>query len=726
MDPRNALGRARREGRNTLDEAESKALLARYGVPTVGERVAASPEAAAEAARELGFPVALKGLGPALSHKSERGLVRLGLRGSGEVAEAAREISAAGGEDVRGFLVQPMVPGLREFLLGLYRDPDFGPVVVFGVGGVLAEGLRDAALALAPLTGAEASELLDGLRARALLGPFRGEAAVDREALVRAALGLSRLGGEHPEIAEIDVNPLRVRPDGSLAAVDALVVLGDEIRREPRERVSPGALARLFHPRSVAFVGATGTLGKWGHSLMTNTLAGGFQGAVYPVNPRGGTIAGRRVLPTVEDLPEGVDLAVVSVPAEAVGPVVTQLGARGVRSAVVVSSGFGEAGAEGQALQEELVRTARKAGVTLIGPNTMGILNPHLRFYATGAHVRPRPGSTALLSQSGNMGVQLLSFAEAQGIGIRAFCGTGNEAMVGVEDFLEALETDELTGAAVLYLEGVKEGRRFFESAQRLGRRKPLVALKGGRTGAGQRAAASHTGALAGDARVFAAACRQAGVVLVDQPTDLLDASAAFTALPLPRGPRVAVMTWGGGWGVVAADACAELGLEVPALDPGVQCRLDRLLPAYWSRTNPVDLVGEPSPDLPAEVLEELLAWEGADAVIHLGILGREQFLRAGVVSAREADPEQPPAMLAAAEAYATRYEAASRTAIAALASRYGKPVVGVTLLPEPTGRTLLDAERGAGRILAFPTPERAARVLARLWEYRRFRMRQA
>jgi len=175
---------------------------------------------------------------------------------------------------------------------------------------------------------------------------------------------------------------------------------------------------------------------------------------------------------------------------------------------------------------------------------------------------------------------------------------------------------------------------------------------------------------------------------------------------------------------VVAADACAELGLEVPPLDDRVRGPLDALLPPYWSRTNPVDLVGEPGPELPARVLEELLAWEGVDAVIHLGILGRGDFIRATVASARSVDPELSPETLAAAAAYGSRHEAASRAAIARLAARYRKPVVGVTLLPDPEGRTLLEAEGSPDRILAFPTPERAARVLARLWEYQRFRER--
>ncbi len=708
--------------RRPLDEAASKALLARYGVPCVAEAVAASPEEAAAVAEALGFPAVVKGLGARLSHKTERGLVAVGLPHSEAVRGAAEAMVGPGGDDLEGWLVQPLVTGRREFLVGLARDPKFGPVVALGLGGVLAEGLRDVVFRVAPFGEAEALTMLDELRSAALLGPFRGEAAVDRAALAAILAGVSRLAQEDPRVAEVDLNPVIVRPDGSPVAVDALVVLGEAADPVPPAPVAPLALARLFHPRSVAFVGASAKFGKWGHSLFTNLVAGGFQGAVHLVNPRGGTIAGRPVFPTVADLPDGVDLAIVSVPAREVPALLPQLAARGVRSAVVVSSGFREAG-DG-ALEEALVAAARAAGVTVVGPNTMGIINPHARVYCTGAHVRPFPGTTTLVSQSGNMGVQLLAFAEAQGLGIRAFCGTGNEAVTSLEDFLEALEGDDETRVVVLYLEGVKDGRRFFEAARRLGRRKPVVALKGGRTRDGQRAAASHTGALAADHAVFEAACRQAGVLLVGQPTELLDVPAALSALPLPRGPRVAIMTWGGGWGVVAADLCAESGLAVPPLSPELAARLDRLLPPYWSRTNPVDLVGEHDLRLPGRVLEELLAWDGADAVIHLGMLGRRASVEGLLASVRHADPAADPAFLAAVDRASAAYEESFLAESLCLMARYGKPVVGVSLLPDGRGRTLLEAPGLPGRALVFPTPERATRVLSHLWAYRRFRAR--
>ncbi|GAB4253518.1 acetate--CoA ligase family protein [Deferrisoma sp.] len=696
-----------------LDETAARALLEGAGVPLVPQREVGSADEAVAAARELGFPAVVKGLGAA--HKTEEGLVRLGLADEAAVRRAAEDLLAR----VPTLAVQPQVAGRREFLLGAYRDERFGPVVVFGLGGVLTEALGDVALRVAPVGEAEALAMVGELRSRKLLGSFRGEAAVDREALARAVAGLSRLVAERPEIAEVDLNPLIARADGSVVAVDALVVRGEpKAGGAPRPPVDTGALARIFHPRSVAVVGASAGFGKWGNAILTNLLAGGYEGRVYPVNPRGGTLCGLPVLRSVDELPDGVDLAIVTVPADKVGPAVEALARRGVRHAVIVSSGFREAGGDGPEREVRLVARARELGLTLIGPNTMGIVNPHARLYATGAHVRPGPGGTTLVSQSGNLGVQLLSFARAQGLGIRAFCGTGNEAMTGVEDFLEALECDDASEVVALYLEDIRDGRRFFEACRRVSRRKPVVVLKGGRTGAGQRAAASHTGALAGDTKVFEAACRQAGAVWVTQPGDLLDVSAAFSAVPLPRGNRVAVVTWGGGWGVVTADLCAEEGLELPDLSPGSLAALDALLPPYWSRGNPVDLVGEPDPQLPRKALEILLADPGIDAVIHLGLLGRGAVVGAMLESSRAADPDRDEGFLAQVERMIGAFDAGLLRASAELMDRFGKPVVGVSLVPDPEARTLVPVAGTDRRALVFPAPERAVRTLARLAEY--------
>jgi acyl-CoA synthetase (NDP forming) len=380
-----------------------------------------------------------------------------------------------------------------------------------------------------PIDKTEAEIMLDEIRASKLLGEFRGEQAADREVLVNCLLGLSKLAVERPDVAEVDINPLLVGPDGQVSAVDALVVLKEETPKKHRPAVSPNLIGDIFHPGSIAFIGASSVFGKWGQSLPANLLAHGYKGDVYLINSKGGTQWGRPVYKSISEVPGSIDLAVVTIPAALVRGLIKELQQKGVKSVLLISSGFSETGVDGTILENQLLQDARDAGIIFLGPNTMGIQNPHANIVLTGVHVAPKPGSTALISQSGNMGVQLLSFADSQGLGIRAFGGSGNEAMVAIEDFMETFEVDELTKTVLLYLESVKDGKRFFESARRVGRKKPVIVLKGGRTEAGDRAAASHTGAMAADFRIFEALCRQTGVVSVHQPADMLDASMVFS-----------------------------------------------------------------------------------------------------------------------------------------------------------------------------------------------------
>jgi acyl-CoA synthetase (NDP forming) len=714
---------ARKRGRTALTEAESKEVLRGYGVPVVPEEVAAKPEQAVACASRIGFPVVLKGLGAKLTHKTDRGLVRLNLADADAVRRAAAAVGAAAGADLEGYLIEPMLPGRREFVAGLFHDPQFGPVVMFGLGGVFTEVLDDVAFRIAPFGEPQAEQMIDELRAGKLLGPFRGEQAAARAQIVAVLVALSRIGTELPDVTEADINPLLVGPDGRVTAVDALIVLG---QREPAAKQKPPttarAIGRLFYPRSIAFVGASGVLGKWGYRLFCNVAAGGFKGPIYLVNPKGGRIAGRPTFRSVTEIPGKVDLAVVTIPAPKVLELIPQFKAKKIRSMLLISSGFAETGQEGKRLEGELVLAAREAGILILGPNTMGICNPHESLFCCGSNVRPKPGDTTIVSQSGNLGVQLLDFAEHEGIGIRAFGGSGNEAMITIEDYMEAFEVDDLTRTVVLYVEGVKNGRRFFESARRVGKKKPVVMLKGGRTQAGNRAAASHTGALASNVRVFEAAARQAGIVVVEQPMDLLDLSAAFSSLPLPRGNRVAVMTLGGGWGVVASDLCVENGLVIPELSAELIAHIDQLLPPYWSRANPIDLVGEFTPHIPMQVMEALMKWDGCDAVIHLGILGLRVIMNQMVASIRAVDPAMDRAVLEAIPGALVEFERAYLGHAAELMDRCGKPILGVNLLPDEDARTVTDIAGSQYKGVSFLTPERAVKSLARMYAYRKWR----
>lgn len=709
----------------TLNEAQSKALLKQYGIPVVDEQIVQSGNEAVTAVQALGYPVAIKAMGSTLAHKTERGLVILNVNGPDGVHNAIETLRTRAGDELDGFLVQAQMSGVREFVAGMFTDACFGPVIMFGIGGVMTEALNDVSFALAPVSGADIEDMLGELSAGKLLEAFRGDARVDRQQIEQILQGLSQLCLDYPEIREVDINPLLAASDGTLVAVDALVVKADGgpppiLKKRPP--VDPFQLGALFYPQSIAFIGASGNIAKWGFWMFSNTMSGGYKGRIHLVNRKGKTICGQQTLRSVADIDGPVDLAVVTIPADQVVDLIPALKKKGAKGMLVVTSGYRETGEHGRQLEEELVRAANKAGILLLGPNTMGMCNPHHHLYCFNIHTLTLPGSAALVSQSGNMGAQLLSFAEQQGIGIRAFSGSGNEAMVTIEDYMESFEQDKLTRTVLLYLESVKDGRRFFNSAQRVSKIKPIVVLKGGRTEAGGQAALSHSGAMASDTKVFDAACRQAGIVQVKNTMDLLDLSAVLSSLPLPKGNRTAIVTLGGGWGVVTADQCADHGLALSELPQDLIRKFDELLPSFWSRANPIDLVGSVNFDIPLEVIESLLKWDGCDAVIHLGIHG----LRATVEKIAESAAAICTSDYSAAdlEAITGSIESQERDyvdRIAGLTDQYQKPIVGVGLVTDARSRTLYRVDDCKHKGVFFPSPERAVKAMAGMYRYQKW-----
>ncbi|MCF8124888.1 MAG: acetate--CoA ligase family protein [Desulfotignum sp.] len=722
IDIEAVLAAAAKKNLSAITEADAKKIFRAAGMPVVTEVQVETGDDAAREARNMGFPVVLKGCGKTLLHKTETSMVHLGLNTEAQVQAAARKMAARAGSDLEGFLVQPMVRGRRELVAGMFRDPQFGPVIMFGLGGIFTEALADIVFKIAPLDEADMDDMLGSFAGAGLLKAFRGEAACDIQALKTVLKGLSNLSLTWPQIREIDINPLIIQPDGRPVAVDGLMILqAPQDLKMSRPPVDLKILGACFYPESIAFVGASASIGKWGHMLPSNTLSRDYKGSIYLVNPKGEPIMGRPVFRSVSDIPGKVDLAVVTVPARHVKGLIAELAAKNVKGMLLVTSGFREVGDQGAALEQELVDAASKAGILVLGPNTMGMCNPHAQLYCSAAHAYPVPGSTALVSQSGNMGTQLLAFAEQQDIGIRAFSGSGNEAMVTIEDYMEAFEIDALTRTVVLYIESVKDGRRFFNSARRVSCKKPVVVLKGGRTARGKQAAASHTGAMASDAKVFDAACRQAGIIQVDQPMELLDLSAVFSSLPLPRGNRVAIMTLGGGWGVIATDLCTEHGLVVPPLSDDIVDRLNRVLPDFWSHGNPVDLVGEGDPDIPKTCLEELLKWDGCDAVIHLGIHGKRVLVNNMAESVSRTDPSVTQAQVAAFKQAVLEIEDDYTRYVVQMTHTYSKPVLGVSLLTDTVSKTLYRYDDLGYKGVFFASPERAVKALAGMHQYRQW-----
>lgn len=703
---------------STLGEDEAKEIFSAYGIPVVEEIRIVEDDHVEEACQKTGFPIVLKGISRDVAHKSDAGFVHVGLSTGEQVKRAIHHMRDSYNGTMDGFLIQPMIQGKREFVAGMVRDPQFGPVIVFGLGGILTEALNDVAFKIAPITDSDIDDMFEQVSSRALLGDFRGEKAVDREKMKKILSGLSELACDYPDIREIDINPVIIQPDGSPIAVDGLIVLEKSAEKKESAPINLKQLASCYYPKSIAFIGASATPGKWGHLMTTSTLSAGYEGKVFMVNPKGGTIYDHPVFTSIDEIDQDIDLAVVTVPAQHVLDLIPKLEAKNVKGILLITSGFREVGQEGAAMEEEIVAAAQKAQILILGPNTMGACNPHAKFYSTASSAYPLPGSTTLVCQSGNMGTQLLNFAEQQDIGIRAYSGSGNEAMVTVEDYMEAFEVDELTRTVVLYIESVKDGPRFFNSARRVSKKKPVVVLKGGRTQAGIEAACSHTGAMASDAAVFDAACRQAGIIQVDQPMELLDLSAVFSSLPLPKGKRVAIMTLGGGWGVIAADLCAEYGLEVPVLSEDIIDRLNQILPDYWSHGNPVDIVGEGDPNISKTCMEELIRWNGCDAVIHLGIHGRriivDNMIEATAKIKQEMDQEKAEVF----RGMARQVEEDYIKHVGQLIQEYQKPVIGVSLLTDESSKTLYRLKNNEYKGVFFPTPERAVKAMSGMVRY--------
>jgi acetyltransferase len=379
---------------------------------------------------------------------------------------------------------------------------------------------------------------------------------------------------------------------------------------------APHPLQPLLAPASVALVGASERPGSVGAAVLANLRAGGFHGPVFLVNPKHTALGAEPCHPTLEALPQAVDLAIVTAPAAAVPGIVRDAARARTRALVVLSAGFAETGAPGRALQDEVARLAAEAGIPLLGPNCLGLLRPALGLNASFARTSATPGGVALASQSGAVCAALVDWASSARVGLSSVVSLGAAANVDFGDVLDFLRHDGDTRSVLLYIEGVKHGRRFVSALRALARAKPVVALKVGRNAGGSRAARSHTGALAGDDAVFDAVLRRCGVVRVNAYDELFAAAAALSASPSPIGNRVAVVTNGGGPGALAADAAPGAGLELATLSAATIAALDRILPAHWPHGNPVDLIGDARGDRYAAALAAVLADAGVDGVV--------------------------------------------------------------------------------------------------------------
>jgi acetyltransferase len=712
----------------TLSEAASKELLAPYGIPVLTERTVASADEAAAAAAAIGFPVVVKLCGDRIAHKTERGLVKLGLVDADAVRTAAADLLAAAQPDDGdvGLIVAPMVRATREFIAGVVRDPQFGPCVMLGVGGVLAEALEDVALRLAPLTPADADSLIADLATQKLLDPFRGEAAVDRPALRDVLLGLSRFATERADVVSVDVNPL-VIVDGKPVALDALVEVDVEDEADPagvaRTATTPRSIEdesfrALFEPRGVIVAGASTHPGKFGFVALHNILASGYEGAIAATNLEGTSVLGVDTVRSIDELPDGPwDLVFVCTPASANTELLRACAKRGVRAAFLTSAGYGEAGDEGRRAEHELVTVAEELGILLAGPNGQGVISTPAHLCAQIVAPNPPAGAIAIASQSGNFVSSFENWSVHTGVGVSRAVSAGNAAAVKIADYLEWYAKDAATRVSLAYLEGITDGRELFDRLAGVTSRKPVVVIKGGTTAGGQRAAASHTGSLASDDRVFDGMCRQAGITRASTIEEAFEAAATFATQPLPPGPRTAVLTTAGGWGVVTADAISRSrDLELLALPDDLRSAIDELLPPRWSRNNPIDFAGGETRDTIPQVMELVASHPDVDGIVYLGLgiqSNQAKLMREGRF--------YPGNGLERIVAYHERQDARFAQAAADISAASGKPILTATELavaaPDNAGPATV---RATGR-LCYASANRAVVALEHLYRYARF-----
>jgi acetyl coenzyme A synthetase (ADP forming)-like protein len=620
------LDRALAEGRTSLSAPEAKQVADAYGIPTPGEGLATNGEGAAALAAEIGFPVVLKIVSPDILHKTEAGGVVVGV-GSTDAAVTAYEriIANARGYDadaeITGVQVQKMlVTGgdVQEVIVGSVTDETFGKIVAFGLGGVLVEVLKDVTFRLAPTSPAEARSMVDGISAHEMLNGVRGAKPVDKDAIAAIISKLSDLVEDFPQFAEVDLNPVLAGPDGA-TAVDFRIIVDAEAGK-PVERYTQDeiltAMNRIMKPRAVAVIGASNEDGKIGNSVMKNLVNGGYQGDIYPINPRGGEVLGLKAFPSITDVPGDVDVAVFAVPAKFVGAALEQCGQKGVAGAILIPSGFAETGE--QELQDEVVAIARKHGVRILGPNIYGYYYLPENLCATFCTPYDVKGSVALSSQSGGIGMAILGFSRSSRMGVSAIVGVGNKADIDEDDLLTFFEQDDNTNLIAMHLEDLKDGRAFAETAARVSKKKPVVVLKAGRTSAGAKAASSHTGALAGNDKVYDDILRQSGVVRAPGLNEMLQYARGIPLLPTPKGENVVIITGAGGSGVLLSDACVDNGLQLMTIPPDLDAAFKKFIPPFGAAGNPVDITGGEPPS----TYRNTVALGLEDDRIHALILG--------------------------------------------------------------------------------------------------------
>jgi acetyl coenzyme A synthetase (ADP forming)-like protein len=598
---RRVLDRVKADGRTSLTAPEGKLVCDAYGIPVPKEAVANSAADAAKMAESIGFPVVLKIVSPDILHKTEAGGVLVGVKSAEEASRGYDTILANAKKykadaKIEGVQVQQMLKGGTEVIVGSITDGSFGKLVAFGLGGVLVEVLKDVTFRLAPASRDDALSMLEGIQAAEMLHGVRGGDPVDREALADIIVKVSQLVTDSPEITELDLNPVFATKSDATAA-DVRIVVDFQPRAEHFKRSDEDivrSMNRIMKPKTLAVIGASAEDGKIGNSVMKNLINGGYKGQIYPIHPKAEEILGYKAYKSVKDVPGAIDVAVFAIPAKFVAQALTECGEKGIAGAVLIPSGFAETGNhEGQ---KEIQDIGRKYNIRLMGPNIYGFYYTWENLCATFCTAYDVKGHAALSSQSGGIGMAIIGFSRSAKMGVSAIVGLGNKSDIDEDDLLAFFEQDDNTHVIAQHCEDLKDGRAFAEMARRVSKKKPVIVLKAGRTAAGAKAASSHTGALAGNDKIYEDVLQQSGVIRARSLRQLLEFARGVPILPTPKGENVVIITGAGGSGVLLSDAVVDNGLSLMSFPPDLDEAFKKFIPPFGASGNPVDITGGEPP----------------------------------------------------------------------------------------------------------------------------------
>ena len=605
-----------------ITEELSKSILKTYGIKVPPFALVTSAEEAVKQAKKIGFPLVMKVVSPQILHKTDVGGVKVGLDNVNDVKKTFKDmygrLSKKKGVEVKGILLEKMVPKGVELIVGIQNDPQFGPVIMVGLGGIMTEVMKDVAFRMLPISTSDAKSMLSELKGSALLKGFRGSESIDTNMVAKMLVQIGKLGVEN--INSIDFNPVVVYPKSHFV-VDAKIILDKEIKKNSISKAKPNieSMESFFTPESVALVGASATPGKIGNSVLVALGKQDYKGKVYPINPKQESILGIKCYPSLDAINEKVDLVVVCIDLAECGPIMNTCANKGIHNVVIVSGGGKELGGDRAAMEAEVKELSLKHKIRVIGPNCIGMFNAANRldcaFQGQERMVRSKLGNVAFFSQSGTMGISMLESADV--FGLSKMISFGNRSDVDEADMIWYAANDPQTKVIGLYVEGFGDGRKFINTAKRVmkEKKKPIIIWKSGRTEAGAKQAASHTGSLGGSNAIIMGAFKQAGIISVDSYQELVGVLKALAWQPPAKGNRVAMTSNGAGPMIGGIDQLERLGLTIGKLSPELLKKMKERFPPTVPihNGNPADVGGGANADDYRFVIQQFLDEKNID-----------------------------------------------------------------------------------------------------------------